>query len=235
MYIHTQHHSNRVSPTAYRSCPLEPDRSPNRVHSSVTTCLPLPPGPFKSGHLSPPNRANSSTAAHVPSPPGPFEPDRSSPTQPCLFEHNHSSPASTASGPFQVQLLVSTQLCQFKRNCLCPTLHQVLSSPTARLRPKRLSPASIRPFRVQLLVPTQPCRVERSRLSPASALSNMVACLPTTMPIRARLLVSHLHRVLEPDRSPPTQPCPFKPGRSSPTQPCPSLSTTARPVSTALF
>ena len=49
---------------------------------SPATCLPL-------------NRVNSSVTACVPPPPRPPEPDHSSPTQPCPFERNCLSPAST--------------------------------------------------------------------------------------------------------------------------------------------
>ena len=94
----------------------------------------------------PPNRVYSSTTARLPPPPDPFKPGYLSPTQPCLFEHNRSSPASTR--PFRAWLLVShptvsiraqllmshpppgpfepnhsspTQPCPFERNCSCPT------------------------------------------------------------------------------------------------------------------
>ena len=67
-----------------------------------------------------PNRVNPSATARLPPPPGPFEPGYLSPTQPCLFERNRSSPASTKS--LRARLLVSR-------------LHQTLSSPATCLPP----------------------------------------------------------------------------------------------------
>ena len=64
------------------------------------------------------NHVHLSATARLPPSSDPFEPDCSSPTQPCLFERNRSSPASAGPGRFS-----PTQPCQLERNCSCPILH----------------------------------------------------------------------------------------------------------------
>ena len=134
---------------------------------------------------------------------GPFDPDCSSPTQLCLFEHNHPSPASTKS--LRAQLLISHlhQALLSPATCLPPTmsiqaqpliscLGQVPSSLIACLPP----PPG--PFEPGYLSPTQPCLFEHNRSSPASTRPFQAWLLVShpTVSIRAQLLVSHLHQAL---------------------------------------
>ena len=99
---------------------------------------------------------------------------------------SHSPPGYLGPGR-----LPSTQHCQFKRNCSCPTLSQLFLGLIARLRPNRVHssataclPLSTRFFQARSPVSdplslTQPCLFERNRSFPTS-----------TRPFQARLLAS---------------------------------------------
>ena len=130
-----QSERNRSCPTLYQafSGPIVRLR-PNRIHSSVTTHHPHPPGPFEPGrftsHPTVSIRAQSliSCLHHVVS-----SPTTRLPPPPCQFKRNRSSPVSTmsfqarplVSHPHHVNLSATVRVppppCQFEPDCLCPT------------------------------------------------------------------------------------------------------------------
>ena len=120
-----------------------------------------------------PNRVHSSTTARLPLPPDPFEPGRLPPTQPRQFECNCLCPTSTA--PSRARSLFSNPTMSIRVQLLVSCIHQALSSAAACLPPNRVNPSATARsyplpglFRPDCPSPTQLHPFECNRSSPAS-------------------------------------------------------------------
>ena len=153
---------NRPSPASTKSLRARLLVSHHQALSSPATCLPPTVSIRAQPLVSCLGQVPSSPIARLPPPPGPFEPGYLSPTQPCQSERNCSSPASTR--PFRARLLVSHPTVSIRAQPLVSRLHQVPSSPIARLPP----PPD--PFEPGYLSPTQPCQSERNCSCPTRSL-----------------------------------------------------------------